>query len=126
MVLVGPLILDSPFPSNHASKKPPLSVTFEKLLPVSVMVEPLTELPNDIKKQIWSLTPETGLLKVPTMWLSLQVKEEPEAILLELNIKNTLLPLFMLRLVKVLFKIFADSTGAFWSMKVSEQLPVTA
>ena len=87
-------------------------------------MEPLTELPWERKKLI--NPPGAGLLNAPTIWLLLQVKEAPEAIVEPFVMNDTLLLLFRFRLVKVLFKILVDSTDAFWFINPTPPVPVTA
>ena len=112
IVLVGPLVLDAPSVLLHpAIVVAPVTVTFEKLFPVCVMVEPLTDDALPVKKEI--VPPAPPLLKPVTMLLLLQLSE-PVAVMLPARVRKITLPVVLtLRLVNVLLLMFAAAEEAF-------------
>ena len=110
IVFVGPLTPEAPSRLfQPITLVLPATVTLEKLFPVSVIVEPLTEAPWVIKNS--TLLPAVGLLKPVTMLLFVQVQLAPEAMFPCLTIKYTPLFVFRLKLVNVLVDTVWESTA---------------
>ena len=84
----------------------PVKLTLEKLFPVIVVAEPLTE--RLVELYMLRISPGAVLLKVPTILLLFTVTELPAVRLLVLDINVTWLLEFILRLVNVLLLIFVD------------------
>jgi hypothetical protein len=106
IVFVGPLAPDAPSMTFHpAMVVVPLTVTFEKLLRLFVMVDPLTDDPVVASKNV-TVPPLAPLLNAVTMEL-LFTFSLPVAVIFNKRVKNVTLPLvFTSRLVNVLLLTF--------------------
>ena len=105
IVFAGPLDVDAPSLLFHpATTVLPLTVTFEKLFRLFVMVDPLTDAAFASKKV--TVPPAVPLLNAVTMEL-LFTFSLPAAVMFPARVKNVTLPLvFRLRFVNVLVLTF--------------------